>query len=65
MHSRRTRVAQLCDTCCTTIEHFFNNGATNASAECFTAKLKKFEAELRGVNDVPFSLYRVTNIYAK
>ncbi|MGL5979890.1 MAG: transposase [Phocaeicola sp.] len=47
------------------ILNFFNNRATNASAECFNAKLKKFRVDLRGVNDVPFFLYRVVNIYAK
>ncbi|MGL5938391.1 MAG: hypothetical protein ACRCY5_06675 [Phocaeicola sp.] len=45
--------------------NFFNNHVTNASAECFNAKLKKFRVDLRGVNDVPFFLYRVVNIYAK
>ncbi|MGL4851755.1 MAG: ISAon1 family transposase [Phocaeicola sp.] len=47
------------------ILNFFNNRATNASAECFNAKLKKFRADVRGVNDVAFFLYRVANIYAK
>ncbi|MGL5957041.1 MAG: transposase [Phocaeicola sp.] len=38
------------------ILNFFNNRATNASAECFNAKLKKLRVDLRGVNDVPFFL---------
>ncbi|MGL5938579.1 MAG: hypothetical protein ACRCY5_07680 [Phocaeicola sp.] len=45
--------------------NFFNNRATNASKECFNAKLKQFRVDLRGVNDVPFFLCRVANIYAK
>ncbi|MGL5937374.1 MAG: hypothetical protein ACRCY5_01430 [Phocaeicola sp.] len=45
--------------------NFFNNRATNASAECLNAKLKKFRVDLRGVNDITFFLYRVVNIYAK
>ncbi|MGL5979591.1 MAG: transposase [Phocaeicola sp.] len=30
------------------ILNLFNNRATNASAECFNAKLKTFRADLRG-----------------
>ncbi|MGL5957811.1 MAG: hypothetical protein ACRCZZ_04360 [Phocaeicola sp.] len=39
------------------ILNLFNNRATNTSAECFNAKLKKLRVDLRGVNDVPFFLY--------
>ncbi|MGL5981516.1 MAG: hypothetical protein ACRCZY_11720 [Phocaeicola sp.] len=46
-------------------QNFFNNHVTNASAECFNAKLKKFRVDLRGVNDIPLFPYRVVNIYAK
>ncbi|MGL5981677.1 MAG: hypothetical protein ACRCZY_12545 [Phocaeicola sp.] len=42
--------------------NFFNNHVTNASSECFSAKLKKFRVDLRGVNDVPSFLYRVGNM---
>lgn len=46
------------------ILNFFNNRATNASAESFNAKIKAFRASLRGVSDVKFFLFRLTKIYA-
>lgn len=46
------------------ILNFFNNRATNASAEAFNAKIKAFRASLRGVSDVKFFLFRLTKIYA-
>lgn len=46
------------------ILNFFQNRATNASAESFNAKLKSFRASLRGVRDINFFLFRVAKIYA-
>ncbi|CAL1516792.1 transposase [Chitinophaga sp. MM2321] len=46
------------------ILNFFNNRSTNAAAESFNAKIKAFRNALRGVRDVPFSLYRLTKLYA-
>ena len=46
------------------ILNFFVNRATNASAEAFNAKIKAFRASLRGVTDIKFFLFRLTNIYA-
>jgi len=46
------------------ILNFFINRSTNASAESFNAKIKEFRANLRGVVDVDFFLYRLTKIYA-
>ena len=46
------------------ILNFFNNRSTNASAESFNAKIKAFRNALRGVIDVEFFLFRLTNIYA-
>ena len=46
------------------ILNFFVNRSTNASAESFNAKIKAFRASLRGVVDVRFFLFRLTNIYA-
>jgi transposase len=46
------------------ILNFFNNRSTNASAESFNAKIKSFRASLRGVTDMNFFLFRVTNIWA-
>lgn len=46
------------------ILNFFVNRSTNASAESFNAKIKAFRSSLRGVIDVKFFLFRLTNIYA-
>lgn len=46
------------------ILNFFVNRSTNAFAEGFNAKIKAFRAQLRGVNDVKFFLFRLTKIYA-
>lgn len=47
-----------------TILNFFDNRSTNASAESFNAKVKAFRATLRGVNNISYFLFRLTNIYA-
>jgi transposase len=47
-----------------TILNFFNNRATNASAESFNAKIKAFRTQFRGVKDRTFFLYRLSKIYA-
>jgi transposase len=46
------------------ILNFFVNRSTNASAESFNAKIKSFRASLRGVTDINFFLFRLSNIYA-
>jgi len=48
----------------TTILNFFDNRSTNASAESFNAKIKAFRSQFRGVRNIPFFLYRLSNIYA-
>jgi transposase len=47
-----------------TILNYFDNRSTNASAESFNAKIKAFRAQFRGVRNVEFFLFRLTNIYA-
>lgn len=47
-----------------TILNYFDNRSTNASAESFNAKIKAFRAQFRGVRNVAFFLYRLTQIYA-
>ena len=47
-----------------TILNYFDNRSTNASAEAFNAKIKSFRSQLRGVANVGFFLYRLTQIYA-
>ena len=46
------------------ILNYFNNRSTNASAESFNAKIKRFRTEFRGVKDLQFFLFRLTNIFA-
>lgn len=48
----------------TDIINFFDSRATNASAESFNCKIKAFRAQLRGVSDVKYFLFRLKNIYA-
>lgn len=43
---------------------FFKNRATNAASESFNAKIKAFRAQLRGVRDTEFFLFRLSKIYA-
>ncbi|NPD53914.1 transposase, partial [Prevotella sp. PTAC] len=43
---------------------FYNNRASNAMAESFNAKIKLFRANLRGVADKKFFLFRIANLYA-
>ncbi|GAL65847.1 ISAon1 family transposase [Jejuia pallidilutea] len=46
------------------ILNYFMNRSTNASAESFNARIKAFRAQFRGVKNVEFFLFRLTNIFA-
>ena len=46
------------------ILNFFDNRSTNASAESFNAKIKNFRAQLRGISDIKYILFRLQKIYA-
>ena len=46
------------------ILNYFENRSTNASAESFNAKIKGFRAQLRGVKNKEFFIFRLTKIYA-
>lgn len=46
------------------ILNFFNNRNTNANAESFNAKIKLFRANLRGVTDTEFFLFRLQKLFA-
>ena len=46
------------------ILNFYENRSSNAMAECFNAKIKLFRANLRGVVDKKFFLFRISNLYA-
>ena len=45
------------------ILNYFIDRQTNASAESLKAKIKNFRAQLRGVVDVKFFLYRLSLIF--
>jgi transposase len=47
-----------------TILNFFEYRNTNANAESFNAKIKLFRANLRGVTDVNFFLFRLEKLFA-
>jgi Transposase and inactivated derivatives len=47
-----------------TILNFFDNRATNASAESFNAKIKALRSQFRGVRGIPFFMFRLAKIYA-
>jgi transposase len=46
------------------ILNFFDNRSTNANAESFNSKIKGFRANLRGVTDVKFFLFRLERLFA-
>lgn len=46
------------------ILNFYNNRSSNAMAESFNAKIKLFRANLRGVVDKKFFLFRLAKLYA-
>lgn len=46
------------------ILNFFNQRSTNASAESFNSKIKLFRAQLRGVRDKAFFIFRLSKLYA-
>ena len=45
------------------ILNFFDNRSTNANAESFNSKIKLFRANLRGVTDVKFFLFRLAKLF--
>jgi transposase len=45
------------------ILNFFKNRNTNANAESFNSKIKLFRANLRGVTDISFFLFRLQNLF--
>ena len=47
------------------ILNFFDNRSTNANAESFNSKIKGFRANLRGVTDVKFFLFRLEKLFAQ
>lgn len=46
------------------IINYFTNRKTNANAESFNSKIKHFRANLKGVTDIKFFLFRLTKLFA-
>ena len=46
------------------ILNFYNHRSSNAMAESFNAKIKLFRANLRGLADKRFFLFRIAKLYA-
>ncbi|HRH36190.1 MAG TPA: transposase, partial [Catalimonadaceae bacterium] len=46
------------------ILNFFINRSTNAFAESFNAKIKLYRANLRGVSNPTFFLFRLEKLFA-
>ena len=51
------------DTLCDLMLNYFINRSTNAHAESLNSKLKGFRAQLRGVQDLPFFMFRASMIF--
>jgi len=43
--------------------NYFINHSTNASAESLNSKIKLLRAELKGVVDLPYFLFRIDKIF--
>jgi len=43
--------------------NYFNNRPANAAAESLNSKMKGFRAQVRGVSDLPFFMYRMMKIF--
>lgn len=43
--------------------NYFVSRSTNAMAESFNSKLKAFRAQLRGITDIPFFMFRLCKIF--
>ncbi|EJF99006.1 transposase [Flavobacterium sp. F52] len=43
---------------------YFDNRSTNASAESFNAKIKAFRSQFKGVRNINFFLFRLSNLFA-
>ena len=48
---------------CSIILNYFVNRSTNASVESLNAKIKDFRAQLRGVIDKKFFIFRLVKIF--
>ncbi|MEG3048481.1 MAG: transposase, partial [Mucinivorans sp.] len=45
------------------IVNYFDHSSTNASAESFNAKVKAFRAQLRGIEDISFFIFRLSKLF--
>ncbi len=66
----RSAIPEMQDAASSVLRHegrilnFWNNRATNAFAESFNAKIKRFRGMLRGIRDLKFFLFRCTVYFA-
>lgn len=63
LHSFNVIAATFCERY-DEILNFYKNRSSNAMAESFNAKIKLFRANLRGVIDKKFFLFRIANLFA-
>jgi len=47
---------------CAEILNYFIERQTNASAESLNSKIKCFRAQVKGVSDIPFFMYRLSTV---
>ncbi|MFC2654041.1 MAG: transposase [Segatella salivae] len=45
------------------ILNYFIDWQTNASAESLNSKIKCFRAQVKGVRDIPFFMYRLATVF--
>ena len=55
--------SQFLDSRESVVLNYFIARSTNASAESINSKMKAFRAQLRGVSDLPFFMYRLCTIF--
>ncbi|WP_428231193.1 transposase [Flavobacterium sp.] len=46
------------------ISNYFDDRSTNALADSFNAKIKAFRSQFRGVRNIDFFLFRLSNLFA-
>ena len=63
MYDRRFTPERISELKENEVLNYFVNRSTNASAELLNAKIKDFRAQLRGVIDKKFFIFRLVKIF--
>ena len=63
MYDRRFTPERISELKENEVLNYFVNRSTNASAESLNAKIKDFRAQLRGVIDKKFFIFRLVKIF--